>query len=102
MAYFQGRLQGRGLEPTTVTIEVADGRFRMVAGRRHLGSWPLQQLEIQRTSIYRFSIEIDADKFEFFPEDPSAFSDAAGAVIDLTGAKGRYGLKARIEQATKS
>jgi hypothetical protein len=100
MAYYEGRLQGHRLEPTSVTIEIDEGRLRITAGKRHMGSWSLHRLEIQRTSIYRFAFDIEGDHFEFFPDDPSAFSDAAGAIIDLTGAKGRYGLKARIEEAT--
>ncbi len=102
MAYYSGRLQGPRLEPTAVTVEVDDGRLRIVAGRRHMGSWPLTTMEIHRTSIYRFAFEIEGDTFEFFPDDPSAFSDAAGAVVDLTGREGRYGLKARIQDATRT
>jgi hypothetical protein len=90
------------LEPTAVTIEIADGRFRVVAGKRHLGSWPVDQIVIHRTSVYRFAFEIEGDGFEFFPDDPSAFSNAAGAVVDLTEAKGRFGLKARIEDASNA
>ncbi|MGH8870893.1 MAG: hypothetical protein ACRDWS_02850 [Acidimicrobiia bacterium] len=102
MAYFQGRLKALKLEPTAVTIEIADDRFRVVAGKRHLGSWPLESLAINRTSVYRFDFDIEGDSFEFFPEDPSAFSHAAGAVIDLTEAKGRFGLKARIQNASNA
>jgi hypothetical protein len=102
MAYYPGRLQGPRLEPTSVTVEVDDGRLRITAGRRHMGSWPLTTMEILRTSIYRFAFEIEGDTFEFFPDDPSAFSDAAGAVVDLTGRAGRYGLKARIQDATRN
>ena len=100
MAFFQGRLKAQRLEPTAVTIEIADDRFRVVAGRRHLGSWPLTSLVINRTSVYRFAFEIEGDAFEFFPDDPPAFSNAAGAIIDLTEKKGRFGLKERIQQAS--
>jgi len=102
MAEFQGRLQGPKLEPAYVTAEVADDRFRLVAGRRHLGSWPLKAIAVERTSIYRFALEIDGDHLEFFPEDPSGFSDSVGAVIDLRETRGRFGLKARIERAANS
>lgn len=102
MAYYLGRLQGPKLEPTVVTVEIDDNRLRIVAGRRHMGSWPLPAMDILRTSIYRFAFEIEGDNFEFFPDDPSAFSDAAGAIVDLTGREGRYGLKARIQDATGS
>lgn len=102
MAFFQGRLRARRLEPTAVTIEIAEDRFRVVAGRRHLGSWPLDRLVINRTSVYRFAFDIEGDSFEFFPEDPSAFSNAAGAIIDLTEKKGRFGLKERIQNASNA
>ena len=80
-------------------MEISDGRLRIVAGRRHMGSWALSHVSAQRTSVYRFALEIDGDRLEFFPEDPSEFSDDVGAVVDLTEKKGRYGLKARIEDA---
>lgn len=102
MALFQGRLKAHRLEPTAVTIEITEDRFRFVAGRRHLGSWPLQSLVINRTSVYRFAFEIEGDSFEFFPEDPRAFSDATGAIVDLTEKKGRFGLKERIQNATRA
>ncbi len=85
-----------------VSIDIGDGRFRVSAGRRQLGSWAQQRVVAERTSIYRFEINIDGDQFEFFPDDPSGFSDAVGAVIDLTESKGRFGLKARIEKAANS
>ena len=102
MSYYTGRLKAMRLEPTAVSIEIADGRFRVVAGKRHLGSWPMDTMEIHRTSVYRFAFEIEGDAFEFFPEDPSAFSHAVGAVVDLTESKGRFGLKARIEDASNA
>jgi hypothetical protein len=102
MTFYAGRLKALRLEPTAVTIEIADGRFRVVAGKRHLGSWPMDSITTHRTSVYRFAFEIEGDSFEFFPDDPSAFSDAAGAIVDLTEAKGRFGLKARIESTNNA
>jgi hypothetical protein len=99
MAQFTGRLQGSSLEPSTVLIDISDGRFRVAAGRMQIGSWAIHKISAERTSIYRFDLDIDGDSFEFSPEDPSAFSDAVGAVVDLTESKGRFGLKARIERA---
>ncbi len=99
MAQFTGRLQGQFLEPSRVLIDIDDGRFRVAAGRTHVGSWPLARIHAERTSIYRFDLLIDGDHFDFFPDDPSTFSNTVGAVIDLTDSKGRFGLKARIERA---
>jgi len=99
MAQYTGRLQGTNLDPTTVLIDISDGRFRVSAGRMQIGSWPIEKISAERTSIYRFDVDIDGDRFDFTPEDPSAFSDAVGAVVDLTKPVGRFGLKARIERA---
>ena len=87
------------MDPTTVVIEIDDERFRVSAGRTHIGSWAIKRITAERTSIYRFDLDIDGDPFEFFPEDPSAFSENVGAVIDLTENTGRFALKARIERA---
>lgn len=102
MAQYTGRLQGASLEPSMVMIDIGDGRLRISAGRRQLGSWAEQRISAERTSIYRFELNIDGDQFEFFPDDPSGFSNAVGAVVDLTESKGRFGLKARIEKAANS
>ena len=82
-------------------VEIADGRFRISSGRIKLGSWSLEDVRAKRQSIYRFSLDIGGDHFDFIPDDPSAFSDAIGAVIDLTETPGRFGLKARIEKAAR-
>lgn len=79
-------------------IDISDGRFRVSAGRMQIGSWAIDKISAERTSIYRFNLDIDGDHFDFSPEDPSAFADAVGAVVDLTESKGRFGLRARIER----
>lgn len=79
-------------------IDISDGRFRVSAGRIHLGSWAQEKVLAERTSIYRFKLNINGDEFEFYPEDPSSFSDAVGAFIDLTEPRSRFGLKERIER----
>lgn len=102
MANFTGRLKGPDLEPSPVLIDIGDGRFRISAGRIHLGSWAIGRVSAERKSIYRFALDIDGDLFEFFPDDPLAFSDTIGAVVDLTESTGRYGLKALLERAAES
>jgi hypothetical protein len=102
MAQFTGRLQGTHLEPSTVLIDITDGRFRVSAGRIQIGSWPMARIRAERTSIYRFELQIEDDHFDFFPDDPSAFSNEVGAVVDLTESKNRFGLKARIERVANS
>lgn len=99
MAQFTGRLQGADLEPSRVLIDIGDGRFRISAGRLHVGSWSLQTVTAERSSIYKFSLDIDGEHFDFYPDDPSTFSDTVGAIIDLTEPRTRFGLRQRIERA---
>lgn len=79
-------------------IDLAEDRLRVTVGRTQLGSWPIKTIRAERTSIYRFDLTVDGDLFEFMPDDPSTFSNAVGAVIDLSETTGRFGLKARIER----
>lgn len=102
MAQFTGRLQGSSLEPSNVLIDIGDGRFRVSAGRLHVGSWSLHTISAERTSIYKFSLDIDGDQFEFYPDDPSTFSYTIGAIIDLTEPRSRFGLRRRIEEASSN
>ena len=102
MSEFTGRLQGATLEPSNVLIDVAEGRFRVSAGRLHVGSWALEKIKAERTSIYKFALHIDGETFDFYPDDPSTFSDTIGAVIDLSESKSRFGLRQRIERAASS
>ena len=100
MPQFTGRLQGPDLEPSNVLIDIGDGRLRVSAGRLHVGSWALERITAERTSIYKFALDINGERFDFYPDDPSTFSDSIGAIIDLTEAKGRFGLRQRIERAS--
>lgn len=83
-------------------IDIGDGRFRVSAGRLHVGSWSLATITAERTSIYKFSLDINGEHFEFYPDDPSTFSDTIGAIIDLTEPRSRFGLRQRIERASST
>lgn len=98
MVQFTGRLQGSDLYPSTVLIDIDDERFSVSVGGMQIGSWAIEQISAERTSIFRFELSIDGDRFDFNPEDPSAFSDTVGALIDLTESQGRFGLKTRIDR----
>jgi hypothetical protein len=102
MAIYTGRLQGSTLEPTSVTVETIDNQLRIVTGQTEIGSWPLASVSVERTSIYRFALEIEDDTLEFIPDEPTGFSDEIGAVIDLTPRQERFGLKARLQEAKNS
>ena len=102
MATYLGRLRGSDLESTSVTIETLDDRLSIAAGGTEIGSWPLYSVSVERTSIYRFALEIEDDTLEFIPDEPTGFSNEIGAVIDLTARQERFGLKARLQEANSS
>lgn len=86
------------LEPTSVTVETIDDQLRIVTGKTEIGSWPLASVSVERTSIYRFVLEIEDDTLEFIPDEPTEFSNEIGAVIDLAARQERFGLKARLQE----
>ena len=99
MDIYEGRMRGASLELSYVTLRLDDDkRLRIFAGPVEVGSWSMSRVSAERTSIYRFSLDIDGEMFEFFPEDPLGFSDAIGAVIDLTRTS-RFSLKEAIERS---
>jgi len=99
MAQFTGRLEGSGIDPSRVLIHIGEGRLRISSGRLHVGSWSLDDVHAERTTIYKFTLGIAGHDFVFFPDDPSNFSNRVRTIIDLTEPESRFGLKARIEEA---
>jgi hypothetical protein len=99
MATYEGRMRGEKLGLSHVVLRLDDDqRLRIFTGPVAVGSWPMTRVSAERTSIYRFSLDIDGEVFEFFPEDPLGFSEAIGAVIDLTPTS-RFSLKEAIERS---
>ena len=87
-----------GGEPVTATVHVDGELVRIVAGHRRLGAWPLHQVACERVTVFRFMLRLENEEFTFAPDDPRAFSDAMGAVIDLRP-KARFGLGDRVKAA---
>ncbi len=102
MQTFQGSLQSTTSReaPLTVSLQVDGERIRMWSDRHRIGSWDKDQVKIRRESVFRFSLEIDGEKYVFTPEDPGALSNSVDIEVDLTALeKPRFGLAARIRQA---
>jgi len=77
-----------------VHIQVRDQRFRVWAGSNRLGSWPLEQLLVERVTPFRFRVLIDGDAVIVTPDDPAAFAEATNAFVDARAH--RFGLAERI------
>lgn len=87
-----------GGDPVTATVQVDGDWVRVVAGHKRLGAWPITQVGCERVTVFRFLLKLEGDEFTFAPDDPKAFSDAMGAVIDLRP-KARFGLGDRVKAA---
>ena len=66
---------------------------------RRIGSWELADITAERNGVYTFVLKTPDLTFTFQPSDPSAFSEAIGAVIELRAPKARFGLAERVRQA---
>ena len=77
-----------------------DGWLRVTSGTARLGSWKLDQITLERLSLYRFELTTrKRDRIIVYPDDPTGFAEATGATIDLT-AVSRFGLGQRLAEPT--
>lgn len=99
---FQGTLQPlSGSEPPlSVSLQFDGSRIRMWSDRHRMGSWEADDVRIERTTIFRFVLEVDGESYAFTPDDPAEFSETAHIEIDLTKAeRPRFGLADRLRRA---
>lgn len=80
------------------TIQVDDEWVRVVAGHRRLGAWRLHNVHCERVTVFRYHITLDATEYAFNPDDPTAFGEVMGPVVDLRS-KSRFGLGERVKAA---
>lgn len=99
MSVFGGSLHNHDQAPIRGSVQIEDGRVRIMTDRRRLASWDQSQVSCERSSVFRFELSDGLASYEFHPADPVAFSDAIGAVVDLRAPKSRFGLADRIRQA---
>jgi hypothetical protein len=99
MGVFQGQLHRGDDPPQRAVLQIEDGRCRLLNDRRRIASWDLAEIQAERVGVFRFQIKAPDMTFDFHPSDPSGFSDAIGAVVDLRVTKSRFGLAERVRQA---
>jgi len=101
MATFDGQLyKGEDTPPERAHVQIEDGRCRLFTDRRRLGSWDLTEIQAERVGVLRFHVTAGEFSFAFQPNDPTGFSGAIGATVDLRSAKSRFGLADRVRAAT--
>jgi hypothetical protein len=101
MSTFDGQLyKGEDMPPERAHVQIEDGRCRLFTDRRRLGSWDLDEVKAERVGVLRFNVSAGELKFAFQPNDPTGFSQAIGATVDLRSTKSRFGLADRVRAAT--
>lgn len=98
-ADFHGQFHRGDDLPQRATIQIDEGRCRLFNDRRRIASWDLSEISAERNGVYSFQIKAPDMTFIFQPMDPSGFSEAIGAVIELRAPKTRFGLADRVRQA---
>ncbi len=96
---FEARIQNQGdsARGLPIHIQIERGRIRIWAGANRLGSWPLEEVQIERLSPFRFRVVVEGDPMVVTPEDPTGFAEATNALIDLRPP--RFGLADRIRSS---
>ena len=93
---FEARIQHQGdtTEGLVIHVQIADHRLRVWAGSNRLGSWPLEEIEVERVTPFRFRIVVEGDEMMIIPNDPTGFAEATNAFVDAR--THRFGLAARL------
>ena len=93
---FEARIQNQGDsdEGLPIHIQIKGERFRVWAGANRLGSWPLEEVEVERLTPFRFRVVVEGDPMIVIPDDPTGFAVATNAFIDARTP--RFGLAARL------
>ena len=103
MATFEGQwYKSEQAAPERAHVQIEDGRCRLFTDRRRLGSWDLNEVQTERVGVLRFHVTAGEFMFAFQPNDPSGFSNAIGATVDLRSSKSRFGLADRVRAATRT
>lgn len=99
MKSFHGRLiSHNGGEAFDVGIQTDEDWVRAFTGHKRLGAWRREDIQCERVTAFRFRLNLDGVIYTFTPSDPTGFSDAVGAVIDLRPST-RFGLGPRVKAA---
>ena len=96
---FKGQMFPHGTDDHyTATIAVDGEWVRVWHEHKRVGAWPVENVNCERVTVFRFQLTLDEVLHTFQPEDPAGFADGIGAVIDLRP-KSRFGLGPRVKAA---
>lgn len=93
---FEARIQNQGdnARGLPIHIQIDGGRMRIWAGANRLGSWPLEEVQVERLTPFRFRVVVEGDPMVVTPDDPTGFAEATDAFVDVRSP--RFGLADRI------
>ena len=101
MATYDGQLyKTEDTPPERAHVQIEDGRCRLFTDRRRMGSWDLSEVRAERSGVLRFHVTAGEFTFIYQPNDPTGFSEAIGATVDLRTSKSRFGLADRVRAVT--
>lgn len=99
MKTFKGRMTPHESSDSYVATILIDGQWlRMMNGNRRVGAWALDDVRIERVTVFRYEITLDGTTTTFAPDDPIGFADSVDVVVDLRP-KSRFGLGERVRKA---
>lgn len=99
---FEARIQNQGDsdQGLPIHIQIKSERFRIWAGPNRLGSWPLDEVAVERLTPFRFRVVVEGDPMIVVPDDPTGFAAATNAFVDVRTP--RFGLADRIRSQRES
>ncbi len=99
MRNFTGRMSPHdGGDAHSATIMIDGQWFRLMEGNRRVGAWSLDDVLVERVTVFRFNITLDGVANTFAPDDPAGFAESVNVVVDLRPAS-RFGLGERVRKA---
>ncbi len=99
MRTFKGRMSPHDSADSYSATILIDGQWlRMMNGNRRVGAWALDDVTIERVTVFRYQITLDGTTSTFAPDDPISFANSVDVVVDLRPTS-RFGLGERVRQA---
>ena len=99
MKTFTGQMSPHDSGDSYDATVLLDGQWlRIMQGHRRLGAWAIEDVAVERLTVFRFHITFDGEKHTFAPDDPSGFAETINVVVDLRP-KTRFGLGDRVRKA---
>lgn len=80
------------------TVAVDEDLVRIWNDHKRVGAWPVNTVNCERVTVFRFQLTLDDVVHTFQPDDPGGFADSVSAIIDLRPTT-RFGLGPRVKAA---